>query len=357
MGDKTGIEWADATWNPVRGCTKVSAGCDNCYAMTVAHRFSGPGQPYEGLTRLIGGRGQWNGRIMLVEKVLDQPLRWQKPRRIFVNSMSDLFHPIVPDEFIDRVFAVMALCPRHTFQILTKRPGRMRDYCSESSLPSRIISAAYRMDSTAGAWINADVHIGGMELLPFPNVWLGVSVEDQATANERIPLLLDTPARVRWLSCEPLLGPVGLDDLVDDKGPMGEDHASCLECDVHPDDDPWSGACIDWVVVGGESGPGSRPMHPDWARALRDQCQTAGIPFLFKQWGDHAEACDSNIDQARESLFVETDGTDSTRWTIDRHSHSTAHMVRIGKHKAGRTLDGETFDQYPEELGVLVPRH
>lgn len=329
MGDKTGIEWADASWNPVRGCTKVSAGCDNCYAMTVAHRFSGPGQPYEGLTRVIGGRGQWNGKVMLVHKALAQPLRWRKPRRIFVNSMSDLLHPGVPDQFIDRVFAVMAMAPHHTFQILTKRPERMREYLNNEFRLEAVSLEAVEMD-----WDRA-AELPDPFPWPLPNVWKGVSVEDQTTANDRIPLLLDTPAAVRWLSCEPLLGPVDLDDLVHDKDSAGESHASCLECDVHPDDDPWSGACIDWVVVGGESGPGSRPMHPDWARSLRDQCKAVGVPFLFKQWGDWFPT------RPHES---KPDGN-----TACHEWNGGVCAWRIGKRNAGRALDGETWDQYPEK--------
>ncbi len=172
---KNGIVWTDETWNPLRGCSRVSEGCRNCYAESVARRFDGPGLPYEGL---IASGGQWNGQIKLVPEKLDEPLRWQRPRRIFVNSMSDLFHPNVPNEYIDRVFAVMALASQHTFQVLTKRPERMLEYLNRRTT--------------------------------MPNVWLGVSIENQVTADERIPLLLQTPAAVRWVSAEPLLRPVDL---------------------------------------------------------------------------------------------------------------------------------------------------
>lgn len=321
MGDRTAIEWTDATWNPVRGCTKVSAGCDNCYAMGVAHRFSGPGQPYEGLTRVIGGRGQWNGKVTLVSKILDQPVRWTRPRRIFVNSMSDLFHPDVPDEFIERVFAVMAKATQHQFQVLTKRPERMRDF----------VTGIGDMDPGPRARLLDPPW-------PLPNVWLGVSVEDQATADERIPILLDTPAAVRWISAEPLLGPIDLTDLVTNRTDTSEDHANCLECDVDIEDDPWGGACLDWVVVGGESGKDARVMVPGWARSLRDQCTAAGVPFLFKQWGEWAPVPDDEMpSELAESLEVE-----DKYWYL-----AGEHLVRVGKKRAGRDLDGRTWDEYP----------
>lgn len=298
---KNGIEWTDETWNPLRGCSRVSEGCRHCYAEGVARRFSGPGLPYEGL---IARGGQWNGQIKLVPELLDQPLRWRRPRRIFVNSMSDLFHENVPTEFIDQVFAVMAMADEHTFQVLTKRPERMRSYLSDEGLTRRLLSAAYRIDQEKWAWLSADFHIVGCQVLPLPNVWLGVSVEDQAAADERIPLLLQTPAAVRWISAEPLLGPVDLEDY------------------------DTTQAGIDWVVVGGESGREARPMHPDWARALRDQCAAAGVPFLFKQWGEWAPNW-LNDDQGNMQPGSE--------W-----------MDRMGKKIAGRHLDGVLHDGYPE---------
>ncbi len=245
MGDRTKIEWSQATWNPVTGCTKVSEGCDHCYAEMIAHRFAGTkAYPNE-----FG--------VTLRPERLDQPLRWRKPRRIFVNSMSDLFHDDVPNDYIARVWAVMAEARQHTFQILTKRPGRMR-----SLLRSATFWAAFW---AAGVHDRTGLDVSSS---PLSNVWLGVSVENQKWADVRIPVLLDTPAAVRFLSCEPLLGPVDLAWRED--GPDGE--ASFP-------------AGIDWVIVGGESGPGARPMHPDWARSLRDQCQNAGVPFFMKQTG------------------------------------------------------------------------
>ncbi|MDR4483880.1 MAG: phage Gp37/Gp68 family protein [Nitrospirales bacterium] len=247
---KTKIEWADMVWNPVRGCSLVSAGCENCYAMKQAHRFAGRGKPYEGLTQ-VGPHGpRWKGNIRLVPEVLNQPLKIKKPQKIFVNSISDLFHEDVPDEFIEKVFNVMWEAKHHTFQVLTKRPQRMLDFLVGSS--------------GCGA---------GQE--PIPNVWLGVSLEDQKTADERIPLLLQTPAAVRWISAEPLLGPIDVD--------FDE-----MDIALEPDGAGTTAiqGKIDWVVVGGESGPKARPMHPDWVRSIRDQCQSAGVPFVDQQWGD-----------------------------------------------------------------------
>jgi len=280
MSDKTGISWTDATWNPIVGCTKVSPGCDHCYAIRTAHRMTANPNPL--VSQAYAGTesgGEWTGKVNLLADRLE-PLRWRKPRRIFVNAQSDLFHKGVPDEFIARVFAVMALTPRHTYQVLTKRHGRMRSLLrSDNFRPAvedamRGIVAAYR---TERPWYAA---------WPLPNLWLGVSVEDQQWADIRIPALLDTPAAVRWLSCEPLLGPVDLRGLL-----------QCFHCKTthkfelcdrmsHPV--PYGALSkrhVDWVVVGGESGPGARPMHPAWARSLRDQCQAAGVPFHFKQAG------------------------------------------------------------------------
>ncbi|EQD41740.1 Phage Gp37Gp68, partial [mine drainage metagenome] len=193
MGDRTGISWTDATWNPLRGCSRVSAGCVHCYAEIVAARFSGPDQPYEGLLHPI--THGWNGQLRFVEGALEQPLRWSRSRLIFVNSMSDLFHENVPDDWIDRIFAVMALAPRHTFQVLTKRPERMLAYLGQLTDNREHAIGAQMLAISRG-------RDPGLPELPLPNVWLGVSVEDQAAADVRIPLLLQCPATVRWLSCE-----------------------------------------------------------------------------------------------------------------------------------------------------------
>ena len=223
MADKSKIEWTDATWNPVTGCTRVSTGCENCYAERLA---AGRLRSHPSRQGLTDEHGRWNGEVRLNEQWLDQPLRWKRPRRIFVCAHSDLFHPAVHGEWINKVFRIMRRSDRHQFQVLTKRPERMRDY----------VRPRVRLPD---------------------HIWLGVSIEDQRTADERLPLLLDTPAAVRWVSAEPLLGPV------------------CL-------------AGMDWVVVGGESGPGARPMDPRWARGIRDQCAAAGTPFFLKQMAGKA---------------------------------------------------------------------
>lgn len=218
MADGSAIEWTDATWNPVTGCTKITAGCDNCYALRFAERFRGvPGHPFE------------NGfDLTLRPERVDQPLRWRRPRMIFVNSMSDLFHKGVPLEFVDQVFDVMEKADWHVFQLLTKRSSRLRDY----------LRKRYNVSA------------------PPSHIWMGVSVEDRRGAT-RIDHLRAAPSAVRFLSVEPLIGPVGPVDLTG----------------------------IHWVIAGGESGPGARVMHIDWAREIRDACAQQGVPFFFKQWG------------------------------------------------------------------------
>jgi protein gp37 len=265
MADGTKIEWTDATWNPITGCSVVSPGCTNCYAMKLAGTRLKHSPSRQGLTTDSKTGPVWNGQVRLNEQWLDQPLLWRDPRMIFVCAHGDLFHEAVPDEWIDRVFAVMASATRHTFQVLTKRAGRMRGYLSNPDVASRIQELCYDMPDRGRT---TEWHEG----MPLPNVWLGVSVEDQARADERIPLLLETPAAKRFASCEPLLGLVTLRDW--------------LTRDWHPTMPPETTSRIDWVIAGGESGPGARPMHPDWARSLRDQCQSAGVPFFMKQmWG------------------------------------------------------------------------
>lgn len=245
MSDGSGIEWTDATWNPVRGCVKVSPGCKHCYAQTFSERWRGiPGHPYE-----------QGFDLRLVPEKLSDPLRWRKPRRVFVNSMSDLFQDGVPTDYIENVFAVMAEADRHTFQVLTKRASRMRS----------VVKAMPK------------------ELQRLPNVWLGVSVENRKHGLPRLAKLRSTRAAVRFLSVEPLLEDLGDINL----------------------------AGIDWVIVGGESGPGARPMLKKWVKNIRKQCRRARVPFFFKQWGG------------------------------------------VQKSKHGRILDGRTYDEFPRALRVL----
>jgi len=273
MGDKTGISWTDATWNPIRGCSRVSEGCRNCYAEAVAARFSGKGLAYEGLTR----NGKWTGEVRVIPEHLEDPLRWTRPRRIFVNSMSDLFHENLDDEVIDRIFAVMALAPQHTFQVLTKRPERMRAYFSDLRFRLSIIfEYALMLGKLNGYEIASRLD----NPRPLDNVHLGVSVEDQPTAEERIPLLLQTPAAVRWVSYEPALGPVDFQSL----DGIGGYRYNAL-CRGAPFGHYEYNAALDWLVIGGESGPGARPFDLAWARSTVAQCKAAGVSVFVKQLG------------------------------------------------------------------------
>lgn len=354
-----GITWTEETWNPIRGCSKVSEGCRNCYAMHVAARFSGPGMPYEGLA--LQRPARWTGQVRFLDHAagdpLTKPLRWTRPRRVFVNSMSDLFHDGLADEQIDQVLAVMALAPQHTFQVLTKRPDRMRAYMAGlvgsgagwSGLPSRICDAAVK------AMQPKDIRRLSWDLPAWPlsNVWWGVSAEDQATADSRIPVLLATSAAVRWVSLEPLLGAVNVRPYLTG----WEDHGT-----------PFSGArtvggCVkwtpplDWVVVGGESaqpGADARPMHPDWCRDIREACLEAGVPFHFKQWGDWVP--DELLDHGTaRGLFMRADGR---RLTLDddltdaMQDPTFQHFSSVGKKTAGRTLDGRTWDEFPGKVAA-----
>lgn len=349
MADHTHIEWTDATWNPITGCSLTSPGCTNCYAMQLAGTRLAHHESRAGLTREVNGHHVWTGEVRLNEQWFDQPLRWRKPRRIFVCAHGDLFHESAPDEWIDKVFAVMALSPQHTFQVLTKRSQRMREYLSRPKG-----SWHYLFESLK--WVRWMAGLTGNKrgqqstslprmYGPLPNVWLGVSVEDQHRADERIPDLLATPAAVRWISAEPLLGPVDL-----------------------------KGSKLDWVVCGGESGPHARPMHPDWARSLRDQCAAAGVPFLFKQWGEyHTAAVNMSTGEPvfRQFQTYQDWVNKASTWInggicLDRlgrrceigRDFASARdedvfpitiMHRVGKTRAGRMLDGVLHDAYPEE--------
>lgn len=258
------IEWTDETWNPTVGCSKVSPGCDNCYAVRVAAREMQPA--HRGLTK----DGDWTGEVRRLPDRLEQPMHWRRPRRVFVDSMSDLFHPDVTDAFIADVFAVMAACPRHTFQVLTKRPQRMREFCTEK----------YGLIDLASPFGPAGLPPLSMPY-PSPNVWLGVSVEDQRYADLRIPHLLATPAAVRFLSIEPLLGPVDL------SRPLGLEWSEIGEFWMQEMFAALQGrrVPIDWVIVGGESGPGARPLDIEWIRTILAQCAEAQVPVFVKQLG------------------------------------------------------------------------
>ncbi len=284
MSENSSISWTDATWGPSYGCSRVSSGCVNCYAeqvvATLPRKFKEKNPKafefYSGLTRDTPTGPRWTGIIKLHEDHLLQPLRWQKPRRIFVNSLSDVFHENISTHDILLVFATMALAKHHTFQLLTKRPERMKNILSSfskweefsDSLRSAVSkSSVFCLNPNYNQWYDTLQHNIAW---PLPNVWIGVSVEDQKAADERIPLLMDTPASIRFLSCEPLIAPVDLTPFFAFIDRNGEPSGLRRK---HPD----------WVIVGGESGPNFRPMHMEWARSLRDQCKEAGVAFFFKQ--------------------------------------------------------------------------
>lgn len=346
MADNTNIEWTDSTWNIITGCSVVSAGCKHCYAMKLAGTRLQHHPSRAGLTIDTAAGPVWNGQVRFNEQWLDQPLRWRRPRRIFVCAHGDLFHESVPDEWIDKVFAVMALAPQHTFQVLTKRAARMRAYLTNRDTLARLIALlAHAVDGIAGADFKVSGVDDGLPGFWLPNVWLGVSVENQDAADERIPLLQQTPAAVRWISAEPLLGPVDLNAVPPPPGtrPVNgatiSDISGCLpRWQTHPMRAKLKDG-IDWVVVGGESGPGARPMHPDWARSLRDQCATAGVPLLFKQWGEWAPSAHilATVETAYSAAGTKLYGIGQGR-----------SMERIGKKAAGRLLDGVLHDAYPE---------
>jgi protein gp37 len=458
---QTSIEWTDAVWNPVRGCTKISPGCKNCYAETLSERFRGvPGHPYE-----------QGFDLRLVPEKIAEPLRWRKPRRVFVNSMSDLFHEGVPFEFVAAVFGVMAACPQHTFQVLTKRPERMLEWFEWMQQRSPLVAPAIiAWGAACDAMRAANVQNPGGELLgnqpwPPPNVWLGVSVENRKHGLPRINVLREVPAAVRFLSVEPLLEDLGdISHLLrGDHGHSEDDGGTCLSCGgvrrandrqrgngveggsspvvsldtVHgehrvlstesgegyargvstgPIHGEWrAGQCtcsptgmetlqrtsprrhdrepqewdqggqpsqqpgvghsfrannprhagsgvqprqepaISWVIVGGESGHGARPMHPEWARRIRDQCVAAGVAFFFKQWGEwiprsHCIAEETWSFRRWGTLTIDGQWFESTApWNgHDDDGGGEAAMRLVGKAKAGRALDGRSWDEMPQ---------
>ena len=329
------IEWTDRSdWNPIRGCTRVSPGCGGpgphggCYAEAIAARFSDPGQAFHGFAERTKSGPRWTGKVEIQEDRLTLPLRWRKPARIFASSTSDIFHESLPDEAIDKIFAVMALAPHLTFQVVTKRSKRMREYLSARNGMGN--SAICRAINLIPARFG-NRH-GALEM-PLPNVWLGTSVEDQARADERIPDLLATPAAVRFISAEPLLGPVKLRETLSEdwlaSGKSGERRG------------------LNLVIVGGESGPKARPMHPDWARSLRNQCNAAGVPFFFKQWGEWAPVVDVDGSVRSEGAGSLGAWRSSSGWRFVERGEGHAEVWRVGKKAAGRLIDGVTHDEMP----------
>jgi protein gp37 len=337
---KSKIEWTEKTWNPTTGCNKVSAGCKFCYA-EVMHRRLMKMQPEKYNRPFLDG-------AFPHEPSLEIPLKWKKPQRIFVNSMSDLFHKDVPFEFINKVFGIMALCEQHTFQILTKRPERALEFFNKYLPPIWKEMVHGRDDS-----IDANIHYKAIDCnvlykykgeesepqeFPLPNVWLGVSCEDQKTADERIPILLQIPAAVKWISAEPLLSQIDLMNYLErptgwivGKSPdSGKPIYSSYDFPIN------------WVVAGGESGHGARPMHPDWIRKIRDDCKAAGVPFLFKQWGEFLPECQiTDVKTPKKGKSREPKLVKANEY----------YFFKVGKKKSGRLLDGVLHDEYPKTRG------
>lgn len=390
---ETAIEWTERTWNPIVGCSIVSPGCTNCYAMKMADRLehmgpqlNGDGNPH--LSHYMGTttRGQflskppvWTGKLAIApDSIVLEPLRRRKPTIWFVNSMGDLFHEAVPDAWIDRVFAVMALAPQHTFQVLTKRAARMRAYVSALETPRRVydIVCDLSLEQAATAILlarpehAAHAPPGRHVLLgqwPLRNVWKGTSAEDQRRADERIPDLLATPAAVRFVSAEPLLGGVRFDRIsfapsLGDMVTAGMLNALTGTVASYPITTMQGrgflnrrefNAKLDWIIVGGESGQGARPMHPDWPRHIRDQCAAAGTAFFFKQWGEWRPNDVRGVSVERmawvrddglvkpwsHSLGIDAPQAEKDRWRA---------AGRAGKKAAGRLLDDVEHNAMPE---------
>lgn len=329
------IYWTRA-WNPVLGCTPCSRACDNCYAErlhNVRHR-----------ARLAGkSMPECYGRpfeeVRLLYYRLSRPLGWRKPQRVFVGDMGDLFHPDVRDAWLDLIFAVMALSPQHTFMLLTKRAERMAEYIAKG--PNKLSS-----------WSAVTGSVEVTPTWPLPNVWLGTTIWDQASADRAVPILLSTPAAKRWVSVEPMLGPVNLAAYMTTSA-IHQDEIGLADRKGEPvyfgkmlfDYSPWMDG-LDWVICGGETGAHARPMHPAWPRALRDQCQAAGVPFWFKQWGeweprDHGRKLLDHVPQIRLTDTGENGGI------LGASGKNDCWMQRSGTRRAGRVLDGRTWEEVP----------
>lgn len=317
MGDRSKIDWCDSTWNPVSGCAHSTVGCDSCYACTMANRMGGKGQHFEGLAE--GGR--WTGKVNFYPHMLLKPWKWFKPRQIFVCSMGDLFYEGVSVEQIDRVFGVIAACSAnevrgHNFLILTKRPERLREYFGQHRVVNRWMDCAFDLIKDEESFLFRDVKFE----FPLNNVWIGTSTENQEHFDKRVPEIMKTPAVKKFVSIEPMLGPIRI---------------------FHG---------VDWVIAGGESSPSARPCHPEWVRGLRDQCLALRIPFMFKQWGEWKPV--SWYSQATHAVRLDgyTVKLDHAPLSISRSTKAPSGwqgIARVGKAKAGRELDGEVHDGYP----------
>lgn len=312
MATTTRIEWADITINPVRGCSHCSPGCDHCYAERVAARLARIPNTARAYAGLVDVNGKWTGRFSVSLDTLDALS--VKPRRIFVGSMCDLFHENLPYNLFLWIVEKLSRYPQHTFMLLTKRPERMKHF----------ISLTKESDTVCGLW-------------PLPNLWLGVTVCNQAEADSKIPVLLATPAEKHFVSVEPMLGPVDLTSIDYPSGRIeGAEESGMLDAlrGLTMDDAPTHPA-LDWVICGGETGPGARPMHPDWVRGLRDQCAGAQVPFFFKSWGDWGPCLPSACGPGAYDRPVHI--WEKRWWSIHN-----------GKKRAGRLLDDREWDEVPQ---------
>ena len=293
---KSKIEWTEATWNPLSGCTKISDGCKNCYAEKMANRL-----------KAMGAKGYENGfAVTLHPDRLDEPLKRKKPTMYFVCSMGDLFHDDVPFEFIRKVWIIMIEARQHTFQVLTKRPDRMAEFLKTHAPVRAMTGETY-----------------GKDFLP-KNIWIGVTAENQEQADRRIPILLDTPAAVRFVSIEPMLGEINLQKL----------HRKMVNSALaYPCAEQYL-FDLDWVIVGGETGANARPMHPDWVRSIKEQCKEAKVPFFFKQWGEYKTLPQGESVTGYKSHF----------WEDGRQA------IRTGKKQIEHLLDGVEYREMPEAM-------
>lgn len=388
MAEHTLIEWArhpvtglGATWNIVTGCAVVSPGCTNCYAMKLAGTRLKHHVSRQGLTVQTKSGPVWNGQVRFNEQWLTQPLAWKKPHGIFVAAHGDLFADGVTDDQLDRIFAIMALTPQHVYYVLTKRPERMRDYLTRPAgngkqdirnhlawevLPQVMIAWAPQWKSEGIDGPHRSRGIAAFTKWPLPNVWLGVSVEDQTRADERIPILLDTPAALRFISAEPLLGPIDIAGYTfifthEDEAALMDERPGFVPILPFrdPKTTPSDQICtprLDWVIAGGESGPSARPSHPDWFRSLRDQCAEADVAFFFKQWGNWAPdtgpmpSGDPIMDGRARCAVWQGD-----RWlfaadgdTPPSDAGEGEWVYHLGKKAAGRMLDGQAHSAFPD---------
>lgn len=316
----TKIDWCDTVWNPVVGCSKVSEGCRNCYAERFARRnASNPKTAYK-----YAPVAKWDGSVFFDEKALEAPLHWRKPRRVFVNSMGDLCHENVRFEWVHEVMDTMKKYPQHTFYMLTKRPENMVGFVEK-------VCAMERLGYAKGFW---------------SHVWLGVSVENQETADERIPELLKIPGFRKFISVEPMLGNIIVNDT-----PCYETYEHVVTPSVKRVYHKAALEEISWVICGGETGPGARPMHPDNVRSLRDQCAEAGVPFFFKSWGEYCPGCqlpcETKIVNYDSSVLMNALGDIGKSFPTDDGVDNVIRFFKIGKKRSGYILDGKEHRELP----------